>query len=220
MPAAKFFHNVMTQVHLGAPRAQRNKKGDPTLIIPFRIPLNGNTVRSAPDFIRSAYDGIKDKGAKNTALEKEFDNIDMDIFNLQENRRANQRLPRLRLTNLVVKKTKNSEGDWSTVLSFQTEYPWDSAIWEYLGQHYKTDVFAKFDAAQASLLDAAESAAEGDVGEEEEEEEEGDGANGSASTKRGKQGEFNIEEFQDAERSAAVAEIPTRRGKGRDAAGA
>jgi hypothetical protein len=42
------------------------------------------------------------------------------------------------------------------VLCFETLYPWDRAVWEYLGEHYASTVFSKFDSAQANLLDEQE----------------------------------------------------------------
>ena len=68
----------------------------------------------------------------------------------------------LKCVKLAVKESKNSEGDASTVLSFETLYPWDKAIWEYLGEHYATDVFTRFDSAQATLLDIEEEEDEGE----------------------------------------------------------
>lgn len=161
MANTKFFHQlkdpIPTFLHMRAPKRNGDKQ---ELAITFRINLNGNNVRSAPPFVRSAYDEIQN-GANSVGLKKELENVNVELFNLPENKRCNFRLPRLHLSNLAVKETANSEGDSATVLCFETLYPWDRAVWEYLGEHYASTVFAKFDSAQANLLD--------EVGEEEDE---------------------------------------------------
>jgi hypothetical protein len=81
---------------------------------------------------------------------------------LEERKTPNIRLPRLLLTKLAVKEVKNSEGDASIVFTFQTVYPWDRTIWEYLGEHYQTEVWATFDPAQAELLETDDDAKEED----------------------------------------------------------
>jgi hypothetical protein len=157
----KFFHKLDTPIpvliHLKTPR--RNAQQDRHIPITFRLPLNGNTVRSAPPFIKSAYEEIKN-GADFVGLKKELENLDVELFNLAENKRPAIRLPRLHLTGLAVKEVKTSENDTAITLTFQTLYPWDPAIWEYLGDHYGTEVYAKFDAAQATLVDVEDEGAE------------------------------------------------------------
>ena len=158
--AIKFFKGIKVQVFVGSPRAKRS--GDEqNITIPFRIALDGNTVRSCPPFVKGAFDEIKN-GADFVGLKKEIENIDMHIFNLEERKTPNIRLPRLLLTKLAVKEVKNSEGDASIVFTFQTVYPWDRTIWEYLGEHYQTDVWATFDPAQAELLETDDDAKEED----------------------------------------------------------
>jgi hypothetical protein len=164
MATTKFFHQlstpIQTFIHLRAPKRNNEKQEIP---ITFRIALNGNNIRSAPKFVQSAYAEIQN-GADFVGLKKEIENLNVELFNLAENKKPSFRLPRLHLQKLAVKESANSEGDTSTVLTFETMYPWDSAIWEYLGEHYATDVFARFDSAQATLLDIEE---EDDKGEEE-----------------------------------------------------
>lgn len=175
MAQVKFFHKLAKPIPaiigMGAPKRSGDNQSIP---IKFRIALDGNNVRSAPQFVQSAYKEIQN-GADEVSLKKELENIDVDIFNLPENKRPNFRLPRLYLQDLVVTEAKNSEGDVATVLSFKTIYPWDKAIWEYLGDHYSTTVFLKFDSAQGSLLDESEKdeeePAQADLPEEGEEEE-------------------------------------------------
>lgn len=165
MATTKFFHKladpIRTTLHMKTPQ----RKGDDRNIpITFRIALNGNNVRSSPPFVQSAYKEIQN-GADLVGLKKEIENVNVELYNLPENKKPSFRLPRLHLTNLAVKETSNSEGDSQTVLSFETLYPWDRAVWEYLGEHYASDVFTKFDSAQANLLDMDED------GDEEEEDE-------------------------------------------------
>lgn len=151
MMALKFLKGIKVPVFIGSPRAKRS--GDEqNVTIPFRIALDGNTVRSCPDFVKGAYNEIKD-GADFVGLKKEIENIDMHIFNLPDRKTPNIKLPRLLLVKLAIKEVKNSQSDVSIVFSFQTVYPWDKVIWEYLGDHYQSDVWATFDPAQAELLD-------------------------------------------------------------------
>lgn len=172
MAATKFFHQLRDPIpSIIGMRAPKRSGDKAEVAITFRIILNGNNVRSAPPFVKSAYEEIQN-GADSVGLKKELENVNVEIFNLPENKRASFRLPRLHLTKLAVKETANSEGDTQTVLSFETAYPWDKAVWEYLGEHYATTVFLKFDSAQASLLDEQDEEEEGDQPELEESEEE------------------------------------------------
>lgn len=189
MASTKFFHQLSTPIKTFLSMRAPRRSGDSQEIpITFRIALNGNNIRSAPKFIQSAYQEIQN-GADMVSLKKEFENVNVDLYNLPENKKANFRLPRLHLQKLAVKETQNSEGDTSTVLTFETIYPWDSAIWQYLGEHYATDVFTRFDSAQATLLDLQEQEDEEEAdekqgelpeGEEEEEEEEEEEAEATA----------------------------------------
>lgn len=166
MAGVKFFNSRKIKLFVGYPRGKRNKDQDRTLVIPFRVALDGQIVRSAPDFVKRAFDEIKD-GADFVGLKKELENIDCDIFALEEHKRPAVKFARLHLKKLSVGEVKNGEGDTATVLSFSTEYPWDEVVWGFLGDRYKTDVWAQFSSAQASLLDVTETGAQDD-GEEEE----------------------------------------------------
>ena len=156
MASTKFFHQlkvpIATTLGLRAPKRNQDKAEIP---ITFRIALDGNNVRSAPPFVRSAYDEIQN-GANSVSLKKELENVNVELYNLPENKRASFRLARIHLQRMAVKEVRNSEGDATTVLSFETVYPWDREIWSYLGDHYATTVFTRFDSAQASLLDEEE----------------------------------------------------------------
>jgi hypothetical protein len=160
MAATKFFHQlaqpIKTFIHLRAPKRNNDKQ---EIAITFRIALNGNNIRSAPKFIQSAFAEVQN-GASSVELKREIENVNVEIYNLPENKKPNFRLPRLHLAKLAVKEVLNSESDAAQVLCFETVYPWDSAVWEYLGEHYASDVFLKFDSAQATLLDLEEEAEE------------------------------------------------------------
>ncbi len=60
------------------------------------------------------------------AAKKELEKVNVEFYNLPENKKPNFRLPLLHLSKLAVKEVSNSEGDVSQVLSFETIYPWDS----------------------------------------------------------------------------------------------
>lgn len=150
----KFFHGVKVQTHVNMLKPKRSDKGDTkSVCITFRIPLNGNTVRSAPKVIQAAYEAVANDSCDNYGITKEFDKIDTEVYQLEEHKRAELKLSALHFQKLAVVRTENSEGDPSTVLTFQTEYPWDKTIWEWLGDHYGTDVWIMFDSAQGVLLD-------------------------------------------------------------------
>jgi hypothetical protein len=179
----KFFHNlepIRTFIHVKAPR--KDKKDKRQLTITFRMPLNGNLVRSAPDFLQTAFAGVRDAEENYVGIKKEIENVTISIFETDKSKKASEELTAVRLEQIAVKEISSSKGDPSIVLTFQTVYPWDSSIWRFLGSHYAGDVFLQFDAAQASLLDlvdvkskAANDDSQLPLGEEDEEDEEAAG---------------------------------------------
>lgn len=150
----KFFHQlepIMCFIDMKAPRRQKQKQ-EVTLM--FRMALDGNKVRSAPDFIQTAYDGVKDHAESLVELKKEIDKVDISVFELPNKRqRSIFDLSAARIVSIAVKEIRSGKNDPSIVLTFETVYPWDNDLWRFLGKHYKTDVFLKFDSAQATLLD-------------------------------------------------------------------
>ena len=156
MATTRFFHKlsvpIKTFLSMGSPKRSGDKQ---EITIKFRIALNGNNIRSAPKFVQQGYEAVQG-GADLWHTPRELDNVNVEIYNLAETKRANFHLPRLHLTNFSVEEMKNSEGDSSVMLKFETDYPWDKAVWEYLGDHYSTDVFTRYDSAQATLLDLEE----------------------------------------------------------------
>jgi hypothetical protein len=166
MAAQKFFHGlkVKTFVDILKPKRDGDEK---TLTITFRIGLNGNTVRSAPKFVQTAYKAVNEDACDLYGITKEFDKINTECFTLEEHKKPEIHLAALHFEKLAVLKTKNSEGDESIVLKFQSELSWNSALWSWIGDHYASDIWVKFDSAQATLLDLEESEDEDGISEEE-----------------------------------------------------
>lgn len=156
MAKTKFFHGRRIQAHVSMKSPKRTKDGERKVTILFRVPLNGDTVRSAPDAVKWAYDGVKTKGEDHVGLKNEINNINAEYFILPDAKRATMKTKALYLEKLAVKEIKTSKSDVAVVLTFQSEYDWDKVIWEWLGDVYGTDVFIEFDAAQATLLDIEE----------------------------------------------------------------
>lgn len=166
----KFFHQLDTPleafVHMKTPR--RDKKDKKRVTVTFRMPLDGNIVRSAPEFIRTGYLGVKEHGEDFVGMKKEIENVDIQVFELP-NKRQKQvyEFTGAHLEKLAVKEIKSGKGDPSIVLTFEFIYPWDTTVWRFLGAHYATTVFLKFDSAQASLLDLPDESAEDEEEEDE-----------------------------------------------------
>lgn len=152
-----FFHNltpVRAFIHMKVPR--KDKKDKRQLTITFRMGLNGNLIRSAPDFIQTAYAGVKDHAESLVEIKKEIEGVSIAMLETDKSKRATETLDNVSIEGLAVKEIKSSKGDPSIVLTFQTVYPYDTSIWRFLGTHYAGDVFLQFDAQQASLLDLAD----------------------------------------------------------------
>ena len=107
----KFFggQRLRTHVHMKAPK--RNKKGERSVTILFRITLNGNTVRSSPDVVKWAYEGVKTKGEDHIGIKKEVEGVNAEFFQLEESKRATLKLKTLHLQKLVVKEISSGKGD-------------------------------------------------------------------------------------------------------------
>lgn len=164
----KFFPGRKVQVHVNTFKAKRDKEGDRSVTIGFRVGLDNDIVKHAPAFVQEAYLGVSKKGQDAVSLRKQLENITTDFFLLEENDVADIRLARLKLEKIAVKETSNSEGDKSIVLTFQTDLPYDKALGEWLWKSYGTDLWATFDSAQATLLDIEDEPG-GETVEEEEE---------------------------------------------------
>ncbi len=158
---ASFFHKIAPiETFLGAPRARRDKKDKRQVTLPFRMTLNGNIIRSAPDFIQTAYFGVKDHGEDLVSLKKVISGVDIQIYLSEKLRSSEFDLTEVDLVKLAVKEINSSKGDPSIVLTYEVVYPWEASLWRFLGVHYATKVWLKFDAEQASLLDLADAPAE------------------------------------------------------------
>jgi hypothetical protein len=166
---ASFFHKIApieTFLHMKAPRRDKKDKRQVTLM--FRMPLNGNNVRSAPVFIQTAFTGVKDHGEDLVSLKKVISGVDIQIYLSEKLKRSDFDLTQVSLTKLAVKEISSSKGDATIVLTFEVVYPWEAGLWRFLGVHYASKVFLKFDAEQASLLDL-EDASDEDGPEEDDE---------------------------------------------------
>lgn len=155
MPDARFFHQIKpikTRIGMKAPKRDKKEKG----IIPilFRMGLDGNVVRSGPDVVKRAYHEIEDGASSSSELPKIVEGVSIQVYDTDSSKRPAFSLENITLDKLAVSQTENSEGDKAVVLTFETEYPYESDIWNKMGRYFKTDVFLVFDSAQASLLDA------------------------------------------------------------------
>lgn len=189
MPDIKFFHQLadplMAFIDMKAPRRTSGKTKKQSLSILFRMPLNGNSIRSAPEFIRTAYEGVKDNGERLVELKKELDGVEIIVFELPNKRQKKiHDFGACRLENLAVKEIKSGKGDPSIVLTFESAMPLpDHGLFRFMHDHYKTEVFLRFDSTQASLLELPDVEDEQpglpgvvDGGKEESESAEGEGA--------------------------------------------
>lgn len=164
---ASFFHKIApieTFLHMKAPRRDKKDKRQVTLM--FRMPLNGNNVRSAPDFIQTAFTGVKDHGEDLVSLKKVISGVDIQVYLSEKLKKSDLDLIQVQLVKLAVKEIGSSKGDTTIVLTFEVVYPWEAGLWRFMGVHYASKVWLKFDAEQASLLDLEE-ASEEDGPEEE-----------------------------------------------------
>ena len=154
----RFFHEiekVRCFVDMKVPTRVKEKNGfrqEQCLL--FRMTLDGNLVRSAPDFVKAAYDGLKENAESLVKLKKEITGVQVVIYELPNKRQKPiLQLDDCRISDLAVKEIKSGKNDVSIVLTFSVVLTWDSDVWRFLGRHYKTEVFLEFDSSQASLLD-------------------------------------------------------------------
>jgi hypothetical protein len=155
----KFFHLVSpieTFIHMKTPR--RDKKQKRQLTITYRLSLDGNNIRSAPDFVQTAYEGVKEHGERLVELKKEVQGLEIDILELPKNKSAMWNMASVTLENLAVKEISSGKGDTSIVLTCQSLVDWDGGLWKFMGARYGTTVYLRFDSSQASLLDLADEA--------------------------------------------------------------
>lgn len=178
----KFFHQLgqlqRSWIHVGS--FLKKKKDDRFFTIKFRMPLNGNNVRSAPHPIQTAYNVVEGDGLCDGSIRQVIENVHVEIYATDSSKRAAEELTSATISNMAVKEISSGKGDKSIVLTFDIVYPMDQGVLKFLSTHFAGDVFLRFDSAQASLLDLAdvekeeEDDSQGeliDEGEEEEEEE-------------------------------------------------
>jgi hypothetical protein len=148
----RFFHNlkpIRIHLHMKAPR--REKDGDPWLTLLFRMALDGNLIRSAPDFIQTAYDGIAEHDEDHVGLKRAIENVTIEIHETDRTK-VTQTLSDVMIYNMEVKEIESSKGDPSIVLTFQVDYPAERELWNWTRTHFALQAFAVFDSAQAFLL--------------------------------------------------------------------
>jgi hypothetical protein len=154
MADARFFHKlkpIKTRIGMKAPKRDKKDKG--IIPITFRMGLDGNNVRSGPEVVKRAYHEIEDGASSETEIPKIVEGVSVHIFDTDSSPKPNFSLESVTLERLAVSQTENSEGDKAVVLTFETEYNYESEIWAKMGRFFKKDVFLAFDSAQASLLD-------------------------------------------------------------------
>jgi len=151
---ARFFHNlapIRTYLHMKSPRKGADDERVFTLM--FRMTLNGNLIRSAPDFVQTAYDGVQEHDEDYVGIKQAIEGVNIDLFETDKNKNPSLQLGDVTIDTLEVKEIRSGKGDPSIVLTFQVEYPVEREVWNYIRTHYAGDVFMVFDSAQASLLD-------------------------------------------------------------------
>lgn len=164
----KFFHQldpIQCFMHMKAPR--KNKKGDKFITATFRMPLDGNRVRSAPDFVQGAYNDVKDNGVYAAMLKQAIRELEIEIWEVPNPRgkKPSFVLESAEVSNLAVKEILSSKGDPSYVLTFEVLYDFDSRLWTLMGRCYGGDVFLVFDASNATLFEKEDAAADEEQGE-------------------------------------------------------
>jgi hypothetical protein len=164
----KFFHQLSTLqrswIHVG--NFLKKKEDDRFFTIRFRMPLNGNNVRSAPHAIQTAYAVIEGDGLCDGSIRQIIENVHIEIYATDSSKKAIEELKSATVSDLEVKEISSGKGDKSIVLTFKVVYPMDWGVLKFLSTHFAGDVFLRFDSAQASLLDLA------DVEKDEEEDDE------------------------------------------------
>jgi hypothetical protein len=150
---AKFFHDlapIRVHLHMKAPHLDGADERMVTML--FRMTLNGNLIRSAPDFVQEAYDNISGHMADYVGIPAAIESVTVDIFETDKQKNSSLTLADITITNLEVKEIKSSKSDPSVVLTFQIDYPAEADVWRFLRTHYGMDAFLVFDSAQAHLL--------------------------------------------------------------------
>lgn len=149
----RFFHDlspIRVHVHMKAPHLDSDDERMVTLL--FRMTLNGNLIRSAPDFVQEAYDNISGHMADYVGIPAAVEGVTVDIHETDKTKNAAQTLADVIIQNMEVKEIKSSKSDPSVVLTFQVEHPADADLWRFMRTHYGMDAFLVFDSAQAHLL--------------------------------------------------------------------
>jgi hypothetical protein len=156
---ARFFHDlapIRAGIHMKVPR--KDAKGERWLTLLFRITLNGNLVRSAPESVRTAFDDVQRRMLDYAGVPLAIENVNVDVYETDSTKNPSIELKDVTINNLEVKEIRSGKNDISIVLTFEVEYLADSDLWRFMRTHFGGDVFLVFDSAQASLLDLVDAA--------------------------------------------------------------
>jgi hypothetical protein len=154
---ARFFHDlapIRSNIHMKAPR--KDAKDERWLTLLFRMTLNGQLVRSAPESVKAAFEGVQNHDEDYVGIKQAIEHVDVDIFETDKSKGVSQALHDVTIDNLEVKEIKSGKNDYAIVLTFQVDHLCDSDLWRFMRTHYGYDVFLVFDSAQASLLNLAD----------------------------------------------------------------
>lgn len=157
----RFFHDlepIRANIHMKAPTKSSDDERWLTLL--FRMTLNGNLVRSAPESIQTAYEGIAKHDEDYVGIKQAIESVTVALYETDKTKNPTQRLHDVTIDNLEVKEIKSGKNDYSIVLTFQIDHLADADLWRFMRTHYGYDVFIVFDSAQASLLNLDDEKAE------------------------------------------------------------
>ena len=149
----RFFHGLAPmRSHIAGFKHKYDSEGDPIVTLSLRMTLNGNVIRSAPTFVKVAYDGIENSGQDYISFKEIVEGVHIEIHETEKSKGVAQSLSEVTLKRLELKEIKSSQSDPSIVLTFDVDYPADADLWRYLRTHSGRDCAFVFDAAQATLL--------------------------------------------------------------------
>ena len=144
-------------------KLQRNRDGDRSVTLSFKIKLNGNNTRSTPAFVRESYSACK--GAQSEAqIDAAIDVQNVEFFQLADSKSAKLKMLAITFDHLRLRKNKDNE----IYFYMQTSVSLSKPIGSFILDAYGTEVWATFEEAQGKLI-------EDDPAESESDEEEGDG---------------------------------------------
>jgi hypothetical protein len=156
---AKFFHDlapIRSAIHMRVPI--KNAEDERFLPLLFRITLNGNLVRSAPEAVQTAFADVSSRSLDYARVPKVIEHVNIEIYETDSNKNATMELKDVTVDKLEVKEIRSGKNDISVVLTFMVLYPAERELWTFMRLHYGGEVFLVFDSAQASLLNLVDEA--------------------------------------------------------------